>query len=54
MVDTNLPCCIDVEAIGRLEKSEVFVTRNHWTLRDPFEPPKELGWFGALDPFKDQ
>lgn len=40
---------IDVEAIGRLEKSEVFVTRNYWTLRDPFEPPKELGWFGALD-----
>ncbi|MGI6083067.1 MAG: DUF4838 domain-containing protein [Limnochordia bacterium] len=40
---------IVVDEIGTLEKSEVFVTRNYWTLHDPFEPPIELGWFGTMD-----
>jgi hypothetical protein len=57
MIDTRslsdgrheLAARIVVEGIGIVEKSVGFVTRNYWILHDPFEPPKETGWFGTLD-----
>ncbi|MGI6082090.1 MAG: DUF4838 domain-containing protein [Limnochordia bacterium] len=35
--------------IGTLTSSAAFVTRNFWTLWDPFEPPTETAWFGLID-----
>ena len=48
----ELTARIVVEEIGTLERSVSFTTRNYWTLRDPFEPPRDTGWFGILDSSK--
>jgi hypothetical protein len=57
MIDTRalddgsheLTARILVTDVGHLTSSATFVTRNFWTLWDPFDPPTETAWFGVID-----